>query len=162
MSKLASVVRVPSPSKESCELDQLLESVHILLSAELQERNIEWDQDLCAPPVLLYLDVNQFEQVVINIVRNAMEAIGKDGSITIKTKSDPARLEIVDSGPGIDPTLQQKLFSPFFSSKRDGRGIGLTLSSEILLNHSCGFNLEQHRDGGAIFWIEFPNDSRET
>ncbi len=162
MSKLASVVRVPSPAKELCELGQLLKSVHMLLGAQLRDRNIEWREEEGQPAAKARLDVNQIEQVVINIVRNAIEAIDKDGIITIRTSANPTRLEVIDSGPGIDPALQQRLFSPFFSSKRDGRGIGLTLSSEILLNHDCSFNLEQHQDGGAIFWIEFVRDPAES
>ncbi len=155
MSKLASVVRVPAPAKESYDLHELLKSVHVLVSAECQRRNIAWEWKLSGTSMTLNIDVPQIEQVLINIVRNAMEAVDHDGTIRVKTSPESDRLSVEDSGPGIPTEVRERLFSPFFSTKRDGQGVGLTLVREILSNHGCSFNLQQGEKGGAVFWIEF-------
>ncbi len=155
MSKLASVVRVPAPAKESYDLHEILKSVHVLVSAECQRRNIDWNWKLDDTSMVLNIDVHQIEQVLINIVRNAMEAIDHDGTICIRTSPDSYRLTVEDSGPGISSEVRERLFTPFFSTKRNGQGVGLTLVREILLNHGCSFNLEQGEKGGAVFWIDF-------
>jgi signal transduction histidine kinase len=98
-------------------------------------------------------DRSQIEQVILNVVRNAIEAIGQDGTITI-TSSDGV-LAVADSGSGIDDAARAELFNPFFSTKRDGRGLGLTVVQEILTNHGFGYALENRPDHGAefrIFW----------
>ena len=64
------------------------------------------------------------------------------------------RLEISDSGPGIDPVIAGQLFSPFFSTKSGGQGIGLTMAREILDAHGFRFGLDNREGGGAVFWIE--------
>ncbi len=160
MSKLASVVRVPAPTKVPYDLHQILKSVHVLVSAECQDRNIEYNWKSRKTPLLLNIDVYQIEQVLINIVRNAIEAIDRNGTIRIRTSLNPPRLTVADNGAGISPVAQGRLFTPFFSTKRDGQGVGLTLIREILLNHGCTFNLENGENGGAVFWVEFGRDSR--
>ena len=70
------------------------------------------------------LDASLFEQVLVNIIKNAAESIGQDGQIIIRT-SLPTAIEVVDNGPGISKETEAKLFSPFFSTKPNGQGIGL-------------------------------------
>ena len=156
MSRLASVVRIPAPVKERVDLHQVLKSVHVLMSAECRRRDIDWKWRLDSAPLVTEIDSHQMEQALINIVRNALEAIDENGTITIATASDAGRLSITDTGSGIEPSAREQLFTPFFSTKRDGQGVGLTLVREILLNHGCDFNLEPADGGGSSFWINFP------
>jgi two-component system nitrogen regulation sensor histidine kinase NtrY len=97
-------------------------------------------------------DALQLEQVVLNVVRNAIEAAGEKGSVSL-TLRDGA-LSIADSGPGVSDADRPHLFTPFFTTKRDGRGIGLTVVQEILANHGFSFSLENRGEGGAEFRIE--------
>ena len=120
MSKLASVVRVPAPVKESYDLHELLKSVHVLVSTECQRRNIDWQWKVDDTSMVLNIDVHQIEQVSINVVRNAVEAIDHDGTICIITSSVSRRLTIEDSGLGISSDAKEQLFTPCFSTKRDG------------------------------------------
>src|SRR5437763_15637245 len=76
---------------------------------------------------------SQFEQVVLNVLRNAMESIGSDGRIDIAWRDRV--LTVADSGAGIADDARDELFTPFFTTKREGRGLGLTIVQEILSNH---------------------------
>ena len=82
------------------------------------------------------LDASLFEQVLVNIIKNAAESIGQDGQIIIRT-SLPTAIEVVDNGPGISKETEAKLFSPFFSTKPNGQGIGLIFIREVLSRHGC-------------------------
>jgi len=156
MSNLADVVRTPPPAREENDLHRIIQSVAVLMSGMLQARNIQWVEQLSEGPLLVSIDAQQIEQVLVNVVKNAAESIGKDGTITIRTSSaDPPSLRIIDTGRGIDPRTKSQLFTPFYSTKKDGQGIGLTVIREILVNHGFRFNLESTGPGHTEFWIEF-------
>ena len=95
------------------------------------------------------------EQALINILKNAIEAsVGAGGEVTVITTRDPDALIIRDTGCGIPETLRNKIFTPFFTTKPGGQGIGLMLVCEILLNHRFTFDLktqEGHTDFRIIF-----------
>lgn len=155
MSNFADVVRIPPPSRTEYDIHQLLNSIHLLMSSECGKRNIECVWDLHPSPMIEEIDVQQMEQVLVNVIKNAIEAVGRDGTITIRTTENPDTLRIIDNGRGITREQQSQLFSPFYSTKRDGQGIGLTLIREILVNHDFRFNLETVKPGHTEFRIEF-------
>lgn len=156
MTNFADVVRIPQPVKEKCDLNGTLHSVQTLMSPECSRREIDWRWELVPEPFMVDVDVQQMEQVLVNIIKNSLEAIGENGAITVRTSNTPVRiLRIIDTGKGISPEQRGQLFAPFFSTKRDGQGIGLTLIREILLNHGFTFNLESTGQGHTEFWIEF-------
>ena len=101
------------------------------------------------------LDRVLFEQVLINIVKNSAESIGENGNITLRTSSKPLSLEITDDGKGIDKETATKLFTPFFSTKPNGQGIGLIFIREVLQAHGCSFSLRTYADGMTRFRIMF-------
>ena len=94
------------------------------------------------------------EQVRLN--KNAAESIGECGDIYIRTTASPVTLEIADSGKGISREVEAKLFSPFFSTKPNGQGIGLIFIREVLTKHGCTFSLRTYPDGLTRFRISFP------
>jgi len=156
MANFADVVRTPSPVKERYDLHHLLKSVRVLMGPECERRGIEWRWELAPGQLVVDMDVQQMEQVLVNIIKNAIEAIDRDGVITVQTSTTPPLvLRIIDTGKGVAPEQRPQLFAPFFSTKRDGQGIGLTLIREILVNHGFGFNLESTGKGRTEFWIEF-------
>jgi len=155
MANFADVVRIPPPVKTAYDLHKLLQSVYVLLSAECRKRDIEWIWELSASPMTVKIDVQQMEQVLVNIVKNAVEAIGNKGSITIRTTDRPPMLTICDTGKGISAEQRSQLFTPFYSTKKDGQGVGLTLIREIMVNHGFGFNLETVEPGRTEFRINF-------
>jgi len=103
------------------------------------------------------MDRAQIEQALLNVAKNGIEAIGSDGTLTIRLgrREDKRALEIEDTGPGIAPGVREQLFTPFFSTKEGGQGIGLTLVQEILANHHFGYALEGPNGGPTRFTIVF-------
>ena len=99
------------------------------------------------------VDQSQFEQVIINVIRNAMESIGESGEIVVLWRDRV--LSIADNGRGIDVSAHDEMFTPFFTTKREGRGLGLTIVSEILTNHHLPFTLTNREGGGAEFRVTF-------
>ena len=95
------------------------------------------------------------EQVLVNVCKNALEAVGAEGEILLELVDEGGRLclTVEDSGPGLDPTAHEHLFTPFFSTKENGQGIGLMVVQEVLSRHGFDFALESGREGGARFSI---------
>lgn len=156
MANLADVVRIGRPMLETCDCHALLRNVHTLMKVELDRRRIQWHWQMDDAGLLVRADVNQMEQVLVNIVRNAIEAIEADGRITVTTTASPASLLIQNNGPLIDPDIQKRLFSPFFTTKADGQGIGLTLAREVLVQHGFRFSLTSDaQEGLTTFRIFF-------
>jgi signal transduction histidine kinase len=157
----AEVVRLPPPDRHPLELVKLLDELLLVLGPELASRGVEvvWAQRQSA---WVSADANQLERVVVNVLRNAVEAIGTGGQVAIEVRVEDgtALLAITDDGPGIEPSARERIFTPFFSTKRDGRGLGLTLVREILAGHQFELALEDaggsggHR--GARFRLRAP------
>ena len=91
----------------------------------------------------------------MNIIKNSMEAIGPGGEIGIEIFHQPLALVITDNGKGFSSEALEKLFTPFFSTKQTGQGIGLTVVREILLNHDFRFKLHRKENKLTEFYIEF-------
>ena len=103
------------------------------------------------------LDRIQVEQVLVNVVKNALEAIGSGGEITFRVGREHGRpcLVVEDSGTGLSSDAQAKLFTPFFSTKQNGRGLGLTIAREVLTQHGFTCALEGRPGEGSRFTILF-------
>jgi C4-dicarboxylate-specific signal transduction histidine kinase len=124
-----------------------------LLRPELERRHIvaRWARREALAPVSL--DRNQIEQVLVNVFRNAVEAIGESGDLVLSLAREEGHptLRVADSGPGIGADAEGMLFVPFFSTKRDGRGLGLVLIREVAGQHGFGCGLGNRPEGGAEF-----------
>ena len=155
MRNFADVIRLPMPNKETHDLNQLLASVQILFHAKALQQQITFDFKKIKIPFLIKIDVPQMEQVIVNIIKNAMEAIGQEGTITFVINEKKRQLIIRDTGVGIPKEMENKLFTPFFSTKRTGQGIGLTLIRDILRNHDFTFSLQTIETGRTEFQINF-------
>jgi nitrogen fixation/metabolism regulation signal transduction histidine kinase len=155
MREFAEVVRLPAPSPQPTDLGRLLRDVVFLMKRQADNRSIEWVWELPDGLRPVSLDPAQMEQVFINIFKNAMESVGADGTITVGVAQHNGKtvVKISDTGGGIPAEVQDHLFTPFYSSKRDGRGIGLTVVREVLLRHGFDFSLENRQSGGAEFTI---------
>jgi nitrogen fixation/metabolism regulation signal transduction histidine kinase len=157
MKGYADIIRLPDPMLRDCNVLELVQNCSELFRRESEENRISWQwkirEDI--PPVVL--DRSQIEQVFVNVIKNAMEAIGTDGTITIRTGNGENKpfLVIEDTGSGISEEARKNLFTPFFSTKDYGQGIGLTLVQEILNRHNFEFSLEGKPGGPTIFTIWF-------
>jgi nitrogen fixation/metabolism regulation signal transduction histidine kinase len=155
MRNFADVVRLPEPVKQEIDLHQLLQNVTGLMKLKAWEKEIHFIYEPASTPFYIYADQQQMEQVLINIVKNSIEAIEENGTIWFITSLTEKRLTIADSGKGISQEVANQLFSPFFSTKRNGQGIGLTLIREVLLSHAFELSLRTTAPGRTEFVIEF-------
>lgn len=151
MANFADVVKLPLPQIQEMDLSVVIKKTVDLFKTELAIRNIQLETDL--KTCLIKADAVQMEQVLMNILKNSMEAIGSDGSIAIQIKSKPLSVSIIDNGEGFSDETVEKLFTPFFSTKKTGQGIGLTLIREILLNHEFNFKLHRIENNQTEFLI---------
>lgn len=153
MRNFADVVRLPFPQKVEVNLNQILADTRILMQSYTRGKEIEISVDVPNQPVVRLLDQQQMEQVLINLVKNAIEAIEEAGQIRLQLLTQPLRIEVLDNGVGVPEAISSQLFSPFYSTKTNGQGIGLTLTREILRNHGFTFSLSTRPDGWTVFQI---------
>lgn len=157
ITNFADVVRIPEPALKPVSLNRVVTSCKSFMETICMNRNIRIQLDLHEPAPTVMIDAILFEQVLVNILKNAAESIGENGTICIRSSGKPLQLEIGDTGKGISKEVEEKLFSPFFSTKPDGQGIGLIFIREVLLKHGCKFSLRTESDGWTRFRILFPN-----
>jgi nitrogen fixation/metabolism regulation signal transduction histidine kinase len=138
---LADVVRIPPPTLNALSLGELLRSVDAFNRIECRNRNIELLLSLPQREITLHADGIQMEQALNNVIKNAYESIGQNGKIRISVSENPLAISVADNGPGIPPEVRDKLFTPFFTTKSTGQGVGLTLIREVLFNHRFRFSL---------------------
>lgn len=155
ITNFADVVRIPEPQPVPTPLNEVVCACKRFMETICANRNIRIILQLSEVSPVVGLDTTLFEQVLVNIIKNAAESIGRDGQILIRTATSPVCLEIADTGKGIDKETETKLFSPFFSTKPNGQGIGLIFIREVLLKHQCTFSLRTYADGLTRFKIWF-------
>ena len=150
---LAEVVRLPEPRIQPCDLASLMRGSGLLLRAIAEKAGVSWSQSIPADLPLVLADRAQIEQAFLNIVKNAIEAAGPSGWVRSSACADGAVVEVTieNSSQGIDESVKARLFTPFFSTKADGRGLGLTLVREILLHHDAPFSLQSPEGGPTQF-----------
>ena len=158
MANFAQVVRIPLPNKSKTNLHELIPHTLQLLQSQAQIQKISLEAKMDKQALIIIADNYQLEQVLINIIKNAIEAAEMDSIVEIKTQASPPQICVSNSGSPISPEIADRLFTPFFSTKKQGQGIGLTLTKEILLNHGFAFSLESKEDGKTHFCIEFLPD----
>ena len=132
-------------------------SAKAFMESVCSEREITLQLNVNDGEVEVNIDSALIEQVLVNVIKNAAESINHGGQITITTASNPLKtIVITDDGAGISDEVADKLFTPFFSTKPNGEGLGLIFIREVLLKHNCTFSLRTYDDGLTRFKITFP------
>ena len=155
ITRFADVVKIPEPTLTPVDLNDLAFTCKRFMEGMCADRNIKLRLEIDETLKEVKMDASLFEQVLVNIIKNAAESIEKDGEIIVRTLS-PATIEVVDNGKGISKEVEAKLFSPFFSTKPNGQGIGLIFIREVLMRHGCTFSLRTYAAGLTSFRILFP------
>lgn len=155
MRNFADVIRMPAPKLAQYDLNRLLESIQILFHAKAAKNDIQLIFTKTEQPFYIKIDVPQIQQVLVNITKNAIESIGQQGKISFLLNTENNQLIIRDDGKGIPKKMEALLFTPFFSTKNTGQGIGLTLIRDILRNHEFSFSLQTIEAGRTEFKINF-------
>jgi two-component system, NtrC family, nitrogen regulation sensor histidine kinase NtrY len=149
---------IPLPSKTHIEVTDLLKRVEGIFAPKAAEGNIKLSFDYDAD-FEIFIDQDQLEQVLINIIKNAFEANYTCDSPEIlvrsKLKNGIKTIEILDNGTGIPVDIREKIFIPFFTSKKLGSGIGLSLSRQIMALNDAKINYQSISPKGTAFILEF-------
>jgi signal transduction histidine kinase len=153
----ADVVRLPAPRRAPVDVREVLEGIVALWRPVAEASGIEWRWELSGAPGPIALDRAQIEQVFVNLLKNAIEAVGRDGRITFRlgTRGDRTVLEVEDTGRGLSEEARANVFTPFFTTKPGGQGLGLTLVREVLSQHGFDHSLEGPPGGPTRFTIVF-------
>jgi signal transduction histidine kinase len=158
--------------------EHLFSHVQSLLSSQLESASIRLD--LAPSPTLwIRVDPQQIEQVLINLIQNAAESIGREGAITLRARGGslpltnlPHRpkaphdtpvviLEVIDTGKGIPLKVQERLFDPFFTTKEAGTGLGLSIAARIVEKHGGALQYQTEIDRGTTFGIVLPRVEKD-
>lgn len=153
------LMRVPAPNIEAINIAIFLERIETLLSKQLAEKNIvfrlktETEMPLHADPVLL-------EQVLINLITNSIHALEYNPHPAIELESYRSNghviIEVTDNGHGIPPKALAEIFVPFFTTRKEGSGIGLSLSKQIMSLHKGSIRVKSEVNVGTTFSLQFP------
>lgn len=152
--------RVPPPKFQQVCLADLLSRIRTLLAPEIAQRDMELLVNLPTKDACIQADPELLEQVLINLVKNAMEALeGKaDGRIELfvsVTADQRVQIHVADNGQGIDEEFSDQLFIPFFTTKKRGSGIGLSLSRQIMRLHRGTIDFRSEPGEGTVFTLSF-------
>ena len=155
ITRFADVVKIPEPNLMPVSLNDIAFTCKRFMEGMCTDRSITLRMEVDQKVGDVKMDAPLFEQVLVNIIKNAAESIEKDGEIVVRTYV-PGTIEVIDNGAGISKEAEAKLFSPFFSTKPNGQGIGLIFIREVLMRHGCTFSLRTYADGLTRFRISFP------
>jgi signal transduction histidine kinase len=157
--------RPAEPELATISSDQPLKEVQSLLGPALARNNIRLSLE-DSTPLPVKVDGEQMKQVLINLVQNAADSIGRDGAITLRARADRKPLshgetdvvilEVADTGPGIAPEVEKRLFDPFFTTKPDGTGLGLSIAACIVQKHGGALQYQTQLNHGTTFGIILP------
>jgi signal transduction histidine kinase len=154
--------RPTEPHLAKVPADHALREVQTLMGPQLEKANIRLNVENGATADVR-IDAQQIKQVLINLVQNAADSIGQNGTITLRTRLDTRRLaersvevvilEVADTGKGIPPEVEKRLFDPFFTTKESGTGLGLPIAARIVEKHSGVLQYQTQMNRGTTFGI---------
>jgi two-component system nitrogen regulation sensor histidine kinase NtrY len=150
--------RMPAPRAVLTDLHALLEDTLALYNGLFAD--VRFERSFAASLPRVRIDTEQIKRVVVNLVDNAVEAMERRGVITLETRHDAAnhvvRLVVSDDGPGVPEAERDKLFMPYYSTKRRGSGLGLAIVRRIVAEHGGSIEVGDNEPRGARFTIELP------
>ncbi|WP_421797172.1 sensor histidine kinase [Haliscomenobacter sp.] len=152
---------IPKPNMDPVLVLPLVQRITSLFAPTLREKGIRLTYDIQPDGLEISMDQDQIEMVLINLIKNAVEILeGKPNArIDIRSSLDQttqrATLEVSDNGPGIEPDKLEQIFIPFYTTKEDGTGVGLSLSRQILQLHGGVLGVESQLGNGARFSLVF-------
>ncbi|MBN2317535.1 MAG: DUF4118 domain-containing protein [Acidobacteria bacterium] len=164
LGNLLDFARPPVPQRQSIILEPLLESVIRLVSHTASEKDIRIYRTVSPPDLTLNGDGEQLKQVILNLVLNAIQAMPEGGRIQLNARLEASDLivEVVDEGTGVAPEDLDRIFTPFFTTRENGTGLGLAVANQIIMQHGGILEARINTGGGMIFTIAIPQTEKET
>ena len=164
--RLLDFSRQTKPQKKQTDVNLLIDNIVLLVRNQTSFRNIVIEKTLDEKLPQIMADPDQVQQVFINLILNAADAMQKGGKLILETKVIPIKdfieIRIIDSGVGIPEELRTRIFDPFFTTKENGTGLGLALSYGIVEQHGGTINVESKIGKGTTFIIHLPIISQEN
>jgi len=167
VSDALSFARPADPRLESIAADTLLREVRDLMASSLDSRAVHLVMETNTG-LFVRADSGHLKQVLINLIRNAADAMEGGGTVTLRTRAlravlkeretDAVALEVSDTGKGIPPEIEKRLFDPFFSTKETGTGLGLPIALRIIENHGGGIEYQTQPGHGTTFSVILPRE----
>jgi len=164
---ILSFARPSDPRLETFPAETVIREVRGLVSPDLERRGLQLVVE-SSPELFIRADSGHLKQVLINLVRNAAEAIDGEGTVTLRTRAaraplggretDAVILEVSDTGKGIPPEAEKRLFDPFFSTKETGTGLGLTIAARIVEKHGGVLQYQTQPGHGTTFGVVLPRE----
>ncbi|HVJ79510.1 MAG TPA: ATP-binding protein, partial [Planctomycetia bacterium] len=150
--------RAPRPAKTEVAPQALVESVVDLVRNQASRQGVSLDCTGEAAATRVFADGDQLKQVFLNLALNALDAMPKGGALAfaVVAENGAVRIDVSDTGPGIDAAFFPQLFEPFASTKETGVGLGLALSKRIVEEHGGTLDAENPAEGGARFTVRLP------
>jgi len=147
------LTRLPQPEFEKVKLEEIIQNTHAIVKSFPEAEKINFLIEL-EPNITLKADPKMIEQVLVNIYKNSIEVLGQIHSAEINTKASLTKnnrlqIEIMDNGPGMKEEILEKIFIPFYTTKKEGSGIGLSLCRQIILAHHGHIKVESWIDKGT-------------
>ena len=154
------LTRIPKPNFRYFKVSEIFERSQQLLTPRMNELGISCSNKVFPPDLMVTADPDLIDQVMINIILNAMDAVkGRDNSeisiLTTVNNNNRVVIDIKDNGVGIKPDILDKIFMPFFTSKKHGSGIGLSLSRQIMHLHKGSVSVKSQPGEGSVFTLTF-------
>ena len=154
------LTKIPEPNFELVKMKDLIQNVHTLMKKEVQKENISITAHVEQESIEIQVDEQMIEQVLINLIKNSIQALKdiKSGKIEVKgfyNRRGRPTIQVVDNGQGILKEVLDKVFIPFFTTKRSGSGIGLSLSRQILRLHGGTITAQSDPGKETIFTMTF-------
>lgn len=155
-----SYIKTAAPEMSEGDINTVALDILTLYEDELAQRGIRIEKDLSPSLPRQAFDGQQMKQAVINILKNAMEAMENGGTLTLRTYDVPATgeiaIEIGDTGPGISAKAMHNVFNPYYTTKPRGTGLGLPITNRIVKAHNGRIEMRNKEGGGAAFTIKLP------
>lgn len=157
-------VRPQKPELNELDLVGLVEEVLRVQEAELSDRKIDVNVEVSDNLPAILGDRGQIKQVFFNLIKNAMEAMGPEGRLRIFARSDDdfVYLQFVDTGSGISEEDLSKVFQAYYTTKKEGHGLGMMIVQRILREHGGHINIDSSKDKGTAITLQFPQQHRRT
>lgn len=150
---------LPKPKMSTVRLKDLIEKVAQLMKTELKKTKINFHYEWSSEYLTMQADVEMIEQVLINLLKNAIEALSETENakltLTGRYHENAIRIEVIDNGPGIIKEALEHIFVPFYTTKRTGSGIGLSLSRQIMQMHNGSLSVESEPYVKTVFTMKF-------
>ena len=154
------------PTKVPTNINEIIGKALNILENEFLLNRIDMDKSLAPDLPDIMADGSQMEQVFVNLLLNAVQAVPEGGTIQVKSslnqQESSVSIEVTDNGPGIGRKEQSKIFEPFFSTKPNGTGLGLSVSYGIVRNHQGNINVHSQPGEGTRFLIKLPIAQQES